>query len=44
MFGRMRRRDVYLVLRFTRNWIHYGIIAHTVICATVAAAKGLMGG
>lgn len=36
-------RDVYLVIRFTRHWIHYGVIAHVAICSLVAAIKGVMG-
>ena len=35
--------DVYLVLRFTRRWIQYGIFAHTLICTVVAAIEGVMG-
>jgi hypothetical protein len=35
-------RDVRLVLRFTRHWIHYGIFAHTFICTVIAAVKGVM--
>ncbi len=37
-------KDAITVFRYTRHWIHYGIIAHTVICTLVAAAKGLLGG
>jgi hypothetical protein len=36
-------RDVHQVVRFTRNWIHYGFLAHTVVCVLIAAAEGLMG-
>jgi hypothetical protein len=35
--------DVYLVLRYTRRWIQYGIFAHTAVCAVVAAIEGVMG-
>jgi Flp pilus assembly pilin Flp len=35
--------DLGLVLRFTRNWIHYGFLAHTVACVLIAAVKGLAG-
>ena len=35
--------DVALVVRFTRNWIHYGFLGHTVICVLIAALEGLMG-
>ena len=36
-------QDLRLILRFTRHWIHYGILAHTVICTVVAAIEGLLG-
>ena len=36
-------RDVVLVVRFTRHWIHYGYIAHTVVCVLIAAVEGLVG-
>jgi hypothetical protein len=36
------REDLSLVLRFTRHWIHYGLLAHTGICVVVAAVKGLL--
>jgi hypothetical protein len=36
-------RDVILVLRFTRHWIHYGFIAHVGVCTLVAALEGLLG-
>lgn len=35
--------DVVLVIRFTRNWIHYGFLAHVVICTVVGALEGLLG-
>jgi hypothetical protein len=35
--------DLGLVLRFTRNWIHYGFLAHTAACITIAAVKGMLG-
>jgi len=35
--------DVVQVVRFTRLWIHYGFIAHTVLCVLIAAVEGLMG-
>ena len=35
--------DAALVARFTRNWIHYGFLGHTVICVLIAAVEGLMG-
>jgi len=36
-------RDVFLVVRFTRHWIHYGFLAHTIVCILIAALEGLMG-
>lgn len=35
--------DLGLVLRFTRNWIHYGFIGHTVACVLIAAYRGVTG-
>jgi hypothetical protein len=35
--------DILLVVRFTRNWIHYGFMTHTVICVVIAAVEGLLG-
>ncbi len=32
-----------LVIRFTRHWIHYGFIAHILVCTLVAAVEGMMG-
>ena len=28
---------------FTRLWIHYGFLGHTVVCVLVAAIEGLLG-
>jgi hypothetical protein len=36
-------RDVFLVIRFTRHWIHYGLLTHIAVCTIVAAIKGLLG-
>ena len=36
-------QDVYLVIRFTRHWVHYGIFAHVLVCTVVAACEGLLG-
>jgi hypothetical protein len=36
-------RDVLQVVRFTRNWIHYGFLGHTIVCVLIAALEGLMG-
>ncbi len=38
------RRDTYLVIHFTRNWIHYGVMLHIAICVVVAAVERLLGG
>jgi hypothetical protein len=35
-------QDVYLVIRFTRHWIHYGVLAHIVVCTLVAAVEGVL--
>ena len=35
-------RDVQLVIRFTRNWIHYGFLTHTTLCILIAAGEGLI--
>ena len=35
-------RDVYLIIRFTRHWIHYGFMAHVTFFCTIAAIKGLL--
>jgi hypothetical protein len=36
-------QDVVLVIRFTRHWIHYGFIAHVVLCTLIAAVEGVLG-
>jgi hypothetical protein len=36
-------RDVQQVVRFTRHWIHYGFLAHTIGCILIAALEGLLG-
>jgi len=36
-------QDIYLVVRFTRNWIHYGFLAHTALCILIAAVEGVLG-
>jgi hypothetical protein len=35
--------DVRLIIRFTRHWIHYGFLAHILICTVIAAVEGLLG-
>jgi hypothetical protein len=36
-------QDVYLIIRYTRHWIHYGFMVHISVCTIVGAVKGLMG-
>jgi hypothetical protein len=36
-------QDFYLILRFTRHWIHYGFLAHIGICVLIAAFEGVLG-
>jgi hypothetical protein len=36
-------QDIYLVVRFTRNWIHYGFLAHIAICVVIGALEGVLG-
>lgn len=36
-------QDLYLVLRFTRHWIHYGLLAHIAVCTVIAAVEGALG-
>jgi hypothetical protein len=35
--------DLVLVLRFTRNWIHYGLLGHVGACVLIGAVRGLLG-
>lgn len=28
------------VVRYTRNWLHYGVIAFIVLCSLIAALRG----
>ncbi len=35
-------RDVHLIIRFTRHWIHYGFMAHIAICTVIAAVEGVL--
>jgi hypothetical protein len=39
----MALSDLYLVLKFTRHWIHYGWLAHMGICTLVAGFLGIFG-
>ena len=36
--------DFYRVMRYTRHWIHYGILAHIGMCVLIGAIKGILGG
>lgn len=36
-------QDFYLVVRFTRNWIHYGFLGHIALCTFIAAVEGVLG-
>jgi hypothetical protein len=40
--GALRYQDISLVLRYTRRWIHYGMMAHILICTLVAAIEGIL--
>ena len=33
--------DVRLVIRYTRYWLHYGIILFTLLCSIIAAVRGV---
>jgi hypothetical protein len=35
--------DVRLIIRYTRHWIHYGFLAHVLVCTLIAAVEGLLG-
>jgi hypothetical protein len=37
------KQDLWLIIRFTRNWIHYGFMTHIAVCTVVAAVEGLLG-
>jgi hypothetical protein len=38
----MNRRSAQLI-RYTRNWLHYGIPALVLLCALVGAVENLLG-
>jgi hypothetical protein len=38
----MNRRPAQLI-RYTRNWLHYGIPALVLLCALVGAVENLLG-
>jgi len=35
--------DVTRVCRYTRQWIHYGLFAHILICTVIGAVEGVFG-
>ena len=36
-------QDFQQIIRFTRNWIHYGFLVHISLCTLIAAVKGVLG-
>ena len=36
--------DAKLVIRYTNNWLFFGLYGFAVFCSLVAAAKGLLAG
>lgn len=38
------REDLYLIVRYTRHWLHYGFLAFILLSVLVGAVKGLLGG
>jgi hypothetical protein len=36
-------QDIYLIIRFTRHWIHYGLLAHVLVCTLIGAVEGVLG-
>jgi hypothetical protein len=36
-------QDFYLIIRYTRHWIHYGFLAHIGVCVLIGAFKGVLG-
>jgi hypothetical protein len=36
------KQDLVLVIRFTRNWIHYGCLLHVFLFALAAATQGIL--
>jgi hypothetical protein len=39
---RQAMQDTWLVVRYTRHWLHYGVMTFTVLCSLVAAARGAL--
>lgn len=38
------REDLYLIVRYTRHWLHYGFLTFILLSVLVGAIKGLLGG
>ncbi len=38
------REDLYLIVRYTRHWLHYGFLVFILLSVLVGAVKGLLGG
>ncbi len=38
--GWFTRQDARLLVRYTRHWLHYGVITFTVLCSVIAALRG----
>jgi hypothetical protein len=36
-------QELYLILRLTRQWIHYGLLAHITVCTIIGAVEGVLG-
>ncbi len=32
--------DAWMVVRYMRNWLHYGVITFAVLCSLIAAVRG----
>ncbi len=32
--------ETWTVIRYTRHWIHYGLISFTILCSVIAALRG----
>lgn len=38
---RQALQDMSLIVRYTRNWLHYGVLAFTVVVSLIAAVRGV---
>lgn len=34
--------DLFLIVHFTRNWLHYGTMGFAVMCVFVGALRGIL--